>query len=107
MPQRSADHGSATDAALRVSNAYCRLLVAIERLEWQDAILPAEAAVLREAADARLFGDEDENGLRADAEIVFDLLAERDEVLPLEVSTLRERLADIEPPPRASLLRAG
>jgi hypothetical protein len=74
------------------------LLATIERLEWHDALRSTEAALLREAADAQLFGDDDREGWLARAEIVFELLREREDVLSLEVSTLRERLWDIDSP---------
>jgi hypothetical protein len=78
------------------SRAYVMLLVAVERREWQDVLTPAEAGVLREAADAQLFDDEAQRWLSL-AEIVFDLLSARGDLRPDEVSTLRSRLRDIQP----------
>jgi hypothetical protein len=79
------------------SRAYIRLVVDVERLEWHEALSHAEADLLREAADARLFADEDRDRWLALAEIVFELLSERAALPPAEVAALRDRLRDVEP----------
>ena len=84
------------------SRAYIRLVVDVERLEWHRTLTPAEAGLLREAADACLFADDDRDRWLALAEVVFELLSERRALPRADVSALRDRLWDVEPCDRAA-----
>jgi hypothetical protein len=85
-----------TVRALRISHAYLRLLHVLDELVASGVMRRGERQLLRDTADALLFGDADGDEQLIRAERAFAALLGRDVLDDQEVSTLRERLWDIE-----------
>jgi hypothetical protein len=88
---------------LRASHAYLRLLQVLDELAVEGFLRRSEQQLLRETADALLFGDPDGDRWLGRAERVLRTMRWRGELGSREISTLRERLSDIEPLPARAL----
>lgn len=93
------DGGVRAVTGLRTSHAYLRLLQVLDELAVEGFLRRPEQQLLRETADALLFGDADGEQWLMRAERVLRTIRWRGELTEREVATLRERLRDIEPVP--------
>jgi hypothetical protein len=90
---------------MQSSIAYVRLIRHVATLEHSD-LEPREAKVLRDAADARLFGDDNAELWTADADVLLCLLEESGRLTPDECARVQRRLVRIQPDPAALGLAA-
>ena len=79
----------------RASRAYGSLVRAIERYATHGEIEPAEGSFLREAADARLFGDGEADGWSPVVDVVLDRVRQRGVVSEAELSAVRDGIASL------------
>jgi hypothetical protein len=78
------------------SIAYTRLLRSVRRLEHAD-LRTDETSLIREAADARLFGDDDALERLLDVAELFVRLQETGRMSSMEAETLHEQLRAVRP----------
>ena len=78
------------------SIAYTRLLRSVRRLEHAD-LRTDETSLIREAADARLFGDDDALERLLDVAELFVRLQETGRMSSMEAETLHEQLRAVQP----------
>ena len=82
--------------ALDPASAYSRLIAAVADLDGVK-LHADEAAIIRSAADARLFGDADVDVRMADVDVVLLRLELGDRLTDEAIERLRHRLQDITP----------
>jgi hypothetical protein len=78
------------------SIAYARLLRSLRRLEPAE-LRADESSLIREAADARLFGDDDALERLLDVAQLFVRLQETGRMASEQAETLHERLRAVQP----------